>query len=608
MGIRRKLNIVVDAEYKGNREIKKAADDIDTLDDNATKGNMSLGDLAKTGAAVGVALGAAAVAAQQAYKIIGEGAELTAAAGRFDNLAGSINTTSDALLNDLRKATSGMMSDAELIAGATDIINTGLGGTHDQTVRLATAVGTLGLDMQTTILTFANNSKARLDSLGLSISDVDKKTKELQATGMEYDQAFDEAVLVLLEEKMTLLGDASETTAGQMAILEADVVNLTNEAKILAATIAGPTISALASAATGQSKLNEGIEAGVITTREWNDIVNKAANLQEGNADAIDFVNRKLEEQRTGISAAEQTIIAYYQSFQEGERVTFDVTNATNKYIEAALDQERAMQLNHVVTEQQAAALEELAISQDVAMQAVEQAAATLGDYFTASLQTVGTSDELITSSEAQAAAIFSAADAAGASATELALLGLATGQLSEAQAEAALKSAALQEKITELGGAIAEGLDPAAALENLQAFQDTLNAQEFSVPLGVLIEDTPLRDTSDEAVNLAEKMLGVKEESLDTGIAIEEAATMGIDAFMPLTEEMITTQKEMQGVTSEADGIKNRLFALTENEHVIRVRIETTGSIPDAPGSGGAGGIPEGAATATDTSERLGG
>lgn len=317
MGTRRKLSIVVDAEYEGKREIQQAGRDVDDLGRASKSSSFDMEGLAKTGAAVGVALGAVAVAGAAAYKAIGEGADLIAAEQKFGNLAESIDTTADSLLGKMTVATNGMVSQAELISAGTDIMNLGLAKSEDGVVRLASAVGALDLDMGVLALTLANDSTARLDSLGLSMEDVIAKKKELIESGFIGD-AFDEAVLISLEEKMVLLGDASKTTAGQMAIVEAAMADLNNEGKMLSATVAGPLIVGLANAVTGQNRLNDGIAAGVITTKEWNEIVNEAANIQEGTADAIDYVNRKIEEQETGISAAEKTIISYYEGMAEG--------------------------------------------------------------------------------------------------------------------------------------------------------------------------------------------------------------------------------------------------------------------------------------------------
>ena len=80
-------------------------------------------------------------------------------------------------------------------------------------VDLATVVSTLGLDMQQVIMTFPNDSIMRLDALGLSVQTVQARAKELKAEGFTGD-AFDQAVLEGLQERMRVLGDVTETTAG----------------------------------------------------------------------------------------------------------------------------------------------------------------------------------------------------------------------------------------------------------------------------------------------------------------------------------------------------------------------------------------------------------
>lgn len=228
------VDLIVEAIGKGfdkiNSNLKETGNAVEDAGGAAESGGMKFTELASALSIAKQGFDLVAQGAKFAYDNIKEGAELELARSRFDNLAGSIGTTSDALLNDMRRATNGMQSDAELIAGATDIINLGLANTQEGTVRLATAVGTLGLDMQQVVLTFANNSKARLDALGLSVEDVTKKAEELNAEGFDGD-AFDEAVLIGLEEKMRLLGDASETTAGQIKILESNWKNFTDSLK-----------------------------------------------------------------------------------------------------------------------------------------------------------------------------------------------------------------------------------------------------------------------------------------------------------------------------------------------------------------------------------------
>ncbi|MCC6603105.1 MAG: hypothetical protein IT327_07840 [Anaerolineae bacterium] len=203
-----------------------------------------------------VAFGAVAGAAKVVYDQIDQGAQLQAAENRFNNLAKSIGTTATALEGELAAATKGMVANSALIASATDIISLGLAKDEEGVTRLATVISGLGLDMQQVILTFANNSAARLDALGLSVEGVRLKAAELEAQGFEGD-AFDEAVLIGLEEKMALFGDASETTAGQLSILKAEAQNAKDEVAEFFATISAPVIENLAkSTSTYQQELH----------------------------------------------------------------------------------------------------------------------------------------------------------------------------------------------------------------------------------------------------------------------------------------------------------------------------------------------------------------
>jgi hypothetical protein len=259
-----------------------------------------------------------AAGAKIAYDNIKAGAELEAARGRFDNLTSTINTTGDALLGKLKAATKGMVSDAALIAGASDIISLGLAQNETDTVRLATAVSTLGLDMQQVILTFANNSKARLDSLGLSVEGVTQKAAELEAQGFKGD-AFDEAVIIGLEEKMTLLGDASQTTAGQMQILESEWTNLVNMMKEGAAEIAGPVVSAIVGDIQAQKQLTAAYEAGIITWREWRDLSvqsRREGGLNAETNEAYADVLQRVEDRTVALTEHTRDLNAQYQEVE----------------------------------------------------------------------------------------------------------------------------------------------------------------------------------------------------------------------------------------------------------------------------------------------------
>lgn len=552
--------------------------------------------------------------AKFAYDTIKEGAQLNLAADRFDNLTESIGTTSESMLTDLRTATKGMQSDAQLIAGATDIISLGLSDTQEGTVRLATAVSTLGLDMQQVILTFANNSKARLDALGLSIEDVDAKTQELEANGFQGD-AFDEAVLIALEEKMTLLGDASQKAAGQLQILESEWTNMTNALKEGAAEIAGPLISALTSDLQTQKQLTSAYQNGVITYKEWLSLSRQSrqegglnAETNKEYAAAVEGLNSLLAKQTgemakvnqatLGVAAADAVLLTHINDLTKAEEARINsIINYSAAAAEAAginenLSDKTAQLAAHTGTEEQAAKAANLANEQyfktlaegaaaaEAAAQAAAEQAASMGDLFRQAIDTDGaiglfnetsaqmadrtiyvsdlTGDQRTALSDLQAEyekaqgiindytigakgvgmeteavnekvaeqqermaelqaamepllavggefaavqgtttlnqealnqAIFDAADAQGASAEQLAILGGALGLYSEDALNAALQSALIQAKIQELTAQYLAGdISVQQMKDSIYAFAESLNTIPGSVTTDVQV------------------------------------------------------------------------------------------------------------------------
>lgn len=216
---RGKIEIDASGVYKGMQDAGRSI-----------KSFQSGAALAMVGVTTAIgAVTAAAALMKKGWETLERGTELTAIEGKFERLADSIGSSGDVLLNRLEGATNGMMTNAQLMESATDIMSLGLGKTEDQTVRLATVVGKLGWDMQQTVLTFANNSKLRLDALGLSLDDVNKRTAALREQGMSLDEAFDLAVIEAGEAKIQLLGDQSQMSAGKIKIMKAAVQEVQDE-------------------------------------------------------------------------------------------------------------------------------------------------------------------------------------------------------------------------------------------------------------------------------------------------------------------------------------------------------------------------------------------
>ena len=231
------------ARFQGDGELRNAANSFDGVRDAAKRSMSSIESAGRGGirswtelnsviSLAGQALGTLQNVAGNAMAALSEGAALSAARDKFDNLAASINTTGDALLGVMREATSGMMTDAQLVASATDLMSLGLAKNEDQVKRLSSVIGTLGWDMQQVVLTMANNSTMRLDALGLSMESVQSRAKELKDAGMSLDEAFDLAVLEAGEAKIALLGNTADTTAGkiqQMGVMVENAIDAFNQ-------------------------------------------------------------------------------------------------------------------------------------------------------------------------------------------------------------------------------------------------------------------------------------------------------------------------------------------------------------------------------------------
>jgi len=123
-------------------------------------------------------------AAEQFYQLAREGAELEYTASKFDRLTESINTTTEALMVDLKEATDGTMSEMALMASATDFMTLGLAKSHDEVVRLTTVSSQLGMDMNQLVLTLTNQTTMRFDALGVAVDGFDEKVKALKDSGM----------------------------------------------------------------------------------------------------------------------------------------------------------------------------------------------------------------------------------------------------------------------------------------------------------------------------------------------------------------------------------------------------------------------------------------
>ena len=199
------------------------------------------------GATIGpvVALGAAL---KRAFDLGKEGAALEFARDKFDRLAVAVGTTSSVLMDDLRRATRGLVSDTQLMVSATDFMALGLAKTRDEVVRLAKVAGGLGMNMNQLVLTLTNQTTMRFDALGVSVDGFDKKVDALKKSGMEASAAFKEAFLQQAEQQLATVGERADSSISSFDRLEASSRNLGDAIKVALNPVVAQTAELMAGA------------------------------------------------------------------------------------------------------------------------------------------------------------------------------------------------------------------------------------------------------------------------------------------------------------------------------------------------------------------------
>lgn len=208
--------------------------------------------------------------AKKLYEFAEAGAQLELVETRFGRLAESIGATSDALLGDLKQATGGMYSDAQLMKSALDLMSLGLVKSQEEAVRLSTVMGGLNMPMNQLVLAMTNMTTMRFDSLGVSVDGFDERLKHLTETmkGASEQDIFKEAFLQQAEEQLLRVGSAADTSAGQFMQAEAEWANFMDGLKKGSLGAVLPVITKFnelnKASASAQDALQELVDDGVI--------------------------------------------------------------------------------------------------------------------------------------------------------------------------------------------------------------------------------------------------------------------------------------------------------------------------------------------------------
>ena len=186
-------------------------------------------------------------AGKAVYDFTKEGAQLDFMKDKFSALTESIGDTSVLLLGDLRQATSGLMSDAELMESATTMMTLGLANTREEAIRLTAVSSQLGMNMNQLVLTLTNETTMRFDQLGIKVDGFKEKVKSLEDAGYSASDAFKEAFLQQAEEQIAKVGSVAESSVGSFKLMEAGIKNLADAAKESLLDVVAPAIEKIGS-------------------------------------------------------------------------------------------------------------------------------------------------------------------------------------------------------------------------------------------------------------------------------------------------------------------------------------------------------------------------
>ncbi len=174
-------------------------------------------------AGIGVGLG----------KLAYDAAQLEPVRITFDNLTESIGSSADEMLNALKPATMGVVSEADLMKAANKLMAMGLADSAEEAAQLAEMAVTLGVAMgedavpalESFTLMLANQSIPRLDTFGISSGKVRERIDELMKSteGMTREEAFMIAVLDEGNKSMDKAGDITGTAAVKMGAFQTKV-------------------------------------------------------------------------------------------------------------------------------------------------------------------------------------------------------------------------------------------------------------------------------------------------------------------------------------------------------------------------------------------------
>lgn len=534
-----KINAQIIVTAQGTDKIKKVGNDLDGLEKRSAK---TAGAFEKfSGGLRNVTEGLAAFAPAAAvfkatFDLALEGAQIERTAGTFELLTSQIGTTT-AILDDLRRVTGNTVTDLSLIQSANNVIAFGFAETEEEVTKListATKLGSVFSDSADPVADFTNLLKNQsievLDNFGISSGRVRERIAELTTgvNALDRETAFITATMEEAEKAITKLGLEGDITGDAFTRMSIRAGNFTNSLKVQIASglepwaklVLGDYKRAIDTIIDGNLEMAKATGdftdfsvVGFRSNVKLNSAAIEASETFEEYAENIDEARRgwrlynreAFEAFKTTQNFNEALELSDQKLIQQGRNIAQAniarreanrLINTSNDVVLSEieilrrLDAEKRLQIRNsrtVAEEQlrieQQNAMERFAIFEQERVQRIE-----LRQSIEAFNQARQQSFTQAFGAELQAEeattnftnALLQQAIASGASAENIAVLAVLTGDYSDEQITNALKVAAINQEIERLAEALAAGdINALEARDALNEFKDSLDGLE---------------------------------------------------------------------------------------------------------------------------------
>jgi hypothetical protein len=225
------VSVVLKGTNQLSTPVNQAQQSLKGLSQEAGRTNQAMSQLKTVG--MGLFAGASlAGVARMAEELYTSGMEAQRAGNLFRSFGAQVGDT-DALLARLRTTTRGVVTDIDLMNAASSMMSMGLAKNATDVERLTnigvTFAQAMGTDVASSLenlnMILANQSYLRLDTLGISSSDVRTLAGQYRAAGMDSSEAFNAAFMDVAEGKLPQMSAIADATVTEFQKLQTSMDN-----------------------------------------------------------------------------------------------------------------------------------------------------------------------------------------------------------------------------------------------------------------------------------------------------------------------------------------------------------------------------------------------